>query len=92
MEGYEGPKVEGDPSHFDKHVLFIQAYHNVSSLSWIEKLKIELSTKAWFCIPLCIMVPMPIVRLLCWWTFKRWKLTSSRAIVKLIEFSTHPKK
>jgi hypothetical protein len=61
IEGSEGPKVEEDPSCFDKKVLFIQAYQKVSSLLGIEKLKVKLSTKAWFCIPSCRMVSMPIV-------------------------------
>jgi hypothetical protein len=51
-----------DPQHFDKRIISIQTNYKVTSLSWNERLKMKLDSKARFGIPLCRVVSTPIMR------------------------------
>jgi hypothetical protein len=49
-------------ANFDMQIIIVQKDHKVSINYIIKDLKIQLTSKARLCIPLCHMMSMPIVR------------------------------
>jgi hypothetical protein len=55
--------MEDNQLSFDKTIWVVQNQTKINTRVILEKYKVTQNCKAWMHVPLCMMVPMPIVRL-----------------------------